>query len=314
MLHTVLGANGSIANELVPILISNNEKVRLISRNPKPVTNTETVAADATNYNEVLKAVQGSDIVYLLIGLDYKIGVWREKWPKIMRNAIDACKAINAKLIFFDNVYMYGKTNTAMTEETPFKPVSRKGEVRAEIATMLLNEMKAANIKALIARAADFYGPSAGAKSMIGVLAFDKLLKGKTPQTFVNADVPHSYTFTTDAAKALYILSKHDEALGQTWHLPTASPALTSREFISLIANETNGTKKIQAIPKFMIKIISWFNPLMKELYEMLYQNEYSYVFDSTKFDTAFNFTPTSYQQGVKETFAWMKKDFETRK
>ena len=309
MLHTILGANGSIANELVPILVSNNEKVRLISRNPKPVNNAETVAADATNYDEVLRAVQGSDIVYLLIGLDYKINVWREKWPKIMRNAIDACKTANAKLIFFDNVYMYGKVDGVMTEETPFKPVSKKGEVRAEIATMLLNEIKAGNIKALIARAADFYGPNAGGKSVIGVLAFDKLLKGKTPQTFVNADLPHSYTFTTDAAKALYILSKRDEAFGQTWHLPTTSPALTSREFISLIANETNGTKKIQVIPKFMIKMISWFNPLMKELYEMLYQNEYAYVFDSTKFDKTFNFTPTSYEQGIKETIEWMKNN-----
>src|SRR5690349_10590755 len=157
MLHSILGANGSIANELVPILISNNEKVRLISRNPKPVNNAEIVAADATNYDEVLKAVQGSDIVYLLIGLEYNINVWREKWPKIMRNAIDACKAANAKLIFFDNVYMYGKVDGVMTDETPFKPVSKKGEVRAEIATMLLDEIKAGKIKALIARAADFY-------------------------------------------------------------------------------------------------------------------------------------------------------------
>ena len=120
MLHTILGANGSIANELVPILIANNEKVRLISRNPKPVNNAETVAADATNYDEVLKAVQGSDIVYLLIGLDYKIDVWREKWPKIMRNAIDACKAANAKLIFFDNVYMYGKVNDSNDRRNAF--------------------------------------------------------------------------------------------------------------------------------------------------------------------------------------------------
>jgi nucleoside-diphosphate-sugar epimerase len=168
--------------------------------------------------------------------------------------------------------------------------------------------MKAGNIKALIARAADFYGPNAGAKSVIGVLAFDKLLKRKTPQTFVNADLPHSYTFTTDAAKALYILSKHDDAFGQTWHMPTASPALTGRQFINLIARETNGTKKIQVVPKFMLKILSWFNSLMKELYEMLYQNEYAYVFDSSKFDTAFNFTPTSYEQGVKETIEWMKR------
>src|SRR4051812_14068212 len=107
MLHTILGANGSIANELLPVLFQHNEKVRLVSRNPKPVKGAEAVTADATNYEQVLKAVEGSDIVYLLIGVEYKIKVWREQWPKIMRNAIEACKATNARLIFFDNVYMY---------------------------------------------------------------------------------------------------------------------------------------------------------------------------------------------------------------
>jgi nucleoside-diphosphate-sugar epimerase len=308
-LHTILGANGSIANELVPILIANREQVRLVSRNPKPVEGTESIAADATNYEQVLSIVQGSDTVYLLIGLEYSIKVWRENWPGIMRNAIDACKASNAKLIFFDNVYMYGKVKTAMTEETPFKPVSKKGKVRAAIANMLLKEMKDENIKALIARAADFYGPNAGAKSVIGVLAFDKLIKGKTPQTFVNAELAHSYTYTTDAAKALYILSQHEDAFGQTWHMPTTSPALTSREFIGLIATHTNGRKNLQVIPKFMIGVMSWFNPLMKELYEMLYQNEYAYVFDSTKFEKVFNFRPTPYEQGIKETVEWMRKN-----
>ena len=308
MLHTILGANGSIANELVPILIQHNEKVRLVSRTPKPVTGAETVAADATDYEQVLHAVRGAGIVYLLIGLEYKIDVWRAQWPRIMRNAIDACKMVNAKLIFFDNVYMYGKVSGTMTEETPFNPNSKKGTVRAAIATMLLNEMKAGNIEALIARAADFYGPGAGAKSVVGVLAFDKLVKNKTPQLMVTGKTLHSYTFTTDAAEALYILSQHEDAFGQSWHLPTASPALTGNEFVNMIADATNNPHKIQAIPKFIISIAALFNPLMGELKEMLYQNAYDYVFDSSKFEKAFNYKPTSYKDGIRKTVEWMKE------
>jgi len=308
MLHTILGANGSIASELLPILLQHNERVRLVSRNPKPVDGAETVAADATDSEQVLKAVNGSDIVYLLIGLEYKIDVWREQWPKVMRNAINACKATNAKLIFFDNVYMYGKVNGMMTEETPFKPTSKKGNVRAAIAAMLLDEMKEGNIKALIARAADFYGPGAGAKSAIGVLAFDKLLKNKTPQILATARTLHSYSFTTDSAEALYILSQHDEAFGQTWHMPTVSPALTGNEFVNMIADATNNPHKIQVIPKFIISVAALFNGLMRELKEMLYQNEYDYIFDSSKFDKTFNYTPTTYKEGIQETIEWMKK------
>lgn len=311
MLHTILGANGSIANELLPILLKHNERVRLISRNPKPVEGTETIAADATNYEQVLKALEGSDIVYLLIGIDYKIKAWREQWPGIMQNTIKACEAINAKLIFFDNVYMYGKVSGPMTEEMPFKPVSKKGEVRAAIATMLLNEMKAGHIKALIARAADFYGPGAGAKSVVGVLAFDKLLKNKTPQLMVTGKTLHSYTFTTDAAEALYILSQHENAFGQTWHLPTASPALTGNEFVNLVADATDNPHKVQAIPKFVMAIASLFSSLMREIKEMLYQNEYDYVFDSSKFEKAFNYTPTSYKEGIAKTIGWMRQQHQ---
>ena len=76
-----------------------------------------------------------------------------------MRNTIEACKRAGAKLIFFDNVYMYGKVSGPMTEETPFNPCSKKGEVRAKIATALINEWKAGAFIGMIARSADFYGP-----------------------------------------------------------------------------------------------------------------------------------------------------------
>ena len=44
------------------------------------------------------------------------------------------------------------------------------------------------------------------------------------------------------------------------------------------------------------------FNKMVKELYEMLYQNDSEYIFDSSKFEDVFNMKSTSYEQGVKET------------
>jgi hypothetical protein len=79
--------------------------------------------------------------VYLVAGLKYDTKTWQEQWPKVMRNTIDACKKHNSKLIFFDNVYAYGLVTGAMTEGTPFNPNSKKGEIRARIATMLLEEI-----------------------------------------------------------------------------------------------------------------------------------------------------------------------------
>ena len=146
-LHTILGANGTVSSELVPVLIANGEQVRLVSRNPKAVPGTTSLAADLEDEAAVMKAVEGSEFVYLLAGLKYDHKVWEISWPLIMHNVINACESCHAKLIFFDNVYMYGITSSAMTEETAFNPCSKKGTIRAAIANDLLNEMKQGKIR-----------------------------------------------------------------------------------------------------------------------------------------------------------------------
>ncbi len=307
-LHTILGANGTIATELIPVLQSHKQNIRLVSRNPKKVDGAESVQADVLNYDEVLKAVLGSEVVYLLIGITYSIKIWQQQWPVIMRNVIAACKVTGARLIFFDNVYMYGRVNGMMTENTPYQPISRKGQIRADIACMLLQEMAAGTIKAAIARAVDFYGPRVTDKSAASTLVFDKMKTGKTAQWFINADVPRSYNYTPDAAEALYLLATNEQSWGQVWHLPSSAP-LTGRQFIFLAAKYMNSSTNVTVLPKWLLKVIGWFNPFMKEAYEMNYQDEFPFRFSSAKFEKAFNYTPTPYEQAVKTTAEWFLKN-----
>ncbi len=304
-LHTILGANGTIATELLPILQQNNEQIRLVSRSVKPVAGAEVIAADLLNEEEVMKAVAGSGIVYLLVGLEYNHKVWQRDWPVLMRNVIKACKHANAKLIFFDNVYPYGIPKGNITEDSPFIPVSKKGKIRTQIDTMLLNEMNSGNVDAIITRAADFYGPRVTDKSAPGILVFSRMKKGQTPQWLVNPDVPRTLSYTPDAAKAIYILSQHSEAFGKTWILPAVKPALTGRQFIAMAAKYMNGKNKVQVLPKWLIGIIGLFSPMMKEMHEMLYQDEFGYQLDSSLFEKTFNFVPTSYEEGIKATANW---------
>jgi nucleoside-diphosphate-sugar epimerase len=51
-----------------------------------------------------------------------------------------------------------------------------------------------------------------------------------------------------------------------------------------------------------MIRVAGWFDTTTRELYEMLYQYEFDYIFDSTKFTKAFGFPPTSYAEGIRST------------
>lgn len=308
MRHTILGAGGSIGNALTYELLKSKETVRLVSRSNYSIAGTESFKADISSYEETLQSVKGSDIVYLLVGLPYDRKVWSVMWPKVMKNVIDACKSVGAKLIFFDNVYMYGKVDGLMTETTSYFPCSVKGEIRDTIANMLHSEMKHNNLQAMIARSADFYGPYASQTSMLYFLAIEKLMNGKKAQWLADDSKLHSFTYTLDCAKALKMLSGKDECYQQVWHLPTYSPAINGKSFIDLIAKELGVTPNHSILKKWMIKMAGYFDKTIFESYEMIYQSEFDYQFDSSKFNTYFNYKPTSYETGIRETIDFFSK------
>jgi len=306
-MQTILGSTGIIGTELAKSLTQYTDEIRLVSRNPKRVNPADQlVVADLTNPQQVLTAVEGSEVVYLTVGLEYKIGVWQTQWPLIMKNVIDACKTHKAKLVFFDNVYAYGLVKGWMKEDTLVNPASKKGEVRAQIAQMIMSEVEKGNLDAIIARAADFYGPNTPL-SFVTVTVFDNFKKGKKAQWFLDANKKHSMTYTPDAGKATAILGNTISAYNQIWHLPTDKNVLTGKEFIEVAAKAFGVEPRHTALKKWMIQMVGMFVPVVKESIEMLYQNEYDYLFDSTKFEKTFNFTPTSYQDGIAATVNSMK-------
>ena len=309
-MQTILGANGTIGSVLAKELKAYTNQIRLVSRNPKKVNEIdELFPADLSDVSQVEKAVEGSEVVYLLVGFDYNIKVWQDKWPKLMRATIDACIKHKAKLVFFDNVYLYDiNAIPHMTENSVINPPSKKGEVRKEIADMLLNEVKSGKLTALIARSADFYGPN-NDKSYLLEMVYKNIKKGKKPNWFIDINKKHSFTYTPDAAKATALLGNTLDAYNQVWHLPTDKNALTAKEMIALFAKEMNVENKVSILPMWLLRILGLFIPIMREMPEMMYQYDRDYIFDSSKFDKRFNFRTTPYNEGVKLTIEQTKNN-----
>lgn len=301
-MQTILGAGGAVATQLAKSLKQYTDSIRLVSRNPKAINPTDKLLpADLTNSEEVFRAVKGSEIVYLTVGLPYRAKIWQAFWPAIMKNVIAACKAENAKLVFFDNIYMYDPDHLAhMTEETPVRPVSKKGRIRKQVADMLLEEMKQGTLDALIARSADFYGPSIKHTSMLTEAVFNKLDKGKKAVWFCSVNYRHSFTFTPDAGKATALLGNTPEAYNQVWHLPTAPNPLTGKEWIEAIAREMAVPPAYKVVSRPVLRMIGLFVPVIKETVEMLYQYDRDYVFISERFESHFDFKATPYLEGIK--------------
>jgi nucleoside-diphosphate-sugar epimerase len=302
-MQTVLGSGGAIGIELAKALKKYTNDIRLVSRLPQKVNESDQLmAADLLKESDVYKAIKGSEIAYVTVGFSYSVKAWKRSWPKFIKHVIGACEKYNCKLVFFDNIYMYDpKYLNGMTEDTPINPSSGKGKVRDKIAKMIMDAVDKGKLTALIARSADFYGPSIQNNSMLTETVFKPLSNGKKANWMSSANYKHSFTYVPDAAEATALLGNTDEAYNQVWHLPTASNPYTGKEWIEQIAKEMGAKPKIQVAPKFLVRIMGIFIPIMREMVEMMYQYDRDYVFDSSKFEKQFNYKPTSYEAGIKE-------------
>ncbi len=309
MVQTILGSGGSIGVPLARELSKYTSQIRLVSRHPQKVNDTdELFPADVSDLKQIEKAIAGSEVVYVTIGFVYNLKIWQKTWPPFMQEVISSCKKHNVRLVFFDNMYAYSKNSVPfMTEEATILPPSGKGNVRKIIREMIISEVEKRNLTALIARSADFYGPE-NKNSSLSIMVADNLMKGKKAQVMGDPGKIHTYTFTPDAAKATAILGNTPDAYDQEWHVLTTKERLTTLDWIELIAKEINTEAKVQKVPVWMLNVLGLFVPIMREFPEMLYQNDQDYIFDSSKFEKRFGMTATSPKEGIKRMIDSLKK------
>ncbi|MBE7175982.1 MAG: NAD-dependent epimerase/dehydratase family protein [Mucilaginibacter polytrichastri] len=299
-MQIILGAGGPVANALARLIEQNNEPLRLASRRPiKTSGNTSWLKTDLLNAAEVSAACAGASVIYLTAGLVYDSRIWQKQWPVIIENVMEAAKANDARLIFFDNIYMYGLVNGPIKETTPYHPISKKGIVRKAVAGKMMGEISSGRLKGSIARAADFYGAESK-NSFVELMVLSNFAKGKSAMWMGDPAKLHNYTYVPDAAKGMYLLGQDPSSDGQIWHLPTPAP-VSGHELLK-IAAETYGVKpRYFRLPKLIFRFMGLFQRFMKELVEMYYQVDNDYHFDSQKFEQKFGVKPTGYREGFKQ-------------
>lgn len=299
--QTILGAGGDIGRLLAHELSFYTKDIQLVSRNPQKVNSTDVcTSVDLMDRNQVVSCLEDSAVAYLTVGLKYSSKIWRRQWPVIMDNVIEACVTNGCKLVFFDNIYMYAPDGLHhMKESCSRRPSSKKGKVRKALNEKLKEAYGKRGLEYLIARSADFYGP--GAKNgILNVSVIDSFNRGKMGFWQVRTDKVHSMTYTLDAARATALLGNSPSAYGQVWHLPTSIQPWTAGHFIHEIERQAGRKAKVLVLKKWMMKGIGFFVPLVKELYEMSYQYDRDYFFDSQKFMDVFEFRVTPYEEGIK--------------
>jgi nucleoside-diphosphate-sugar epimerase len=306
--HVILGT-GQLGLAIMDELVSQGYPVRLVNRRgtvgetlPESVS---VVAADAKDPDQVAAVCDGAEIVFFCVQPAYDS--WPEQFPPLARGIIAGVSGAGVRLVFGSNLYMYGPTaGQPIHEELPYAAQTRKGRARAQVADMLLEAHRQGKVKVVIGRAADFYGPRV-LDSMAGEMVFAAALAGKTVNLAGDIDQPHTLTYIRDFAQALVTLSRHDEAYGRAWHVPSAE-TLTSRQFIELIELEIGRPIKVRAANKNMMRLIGLFSPGAREVVEMMYEFEEPFIVDHSRFEAAFGCDVVPHGQAIKETVAWYRE------
>nr|WP_307811448.1 NAD-dependent epimerase/dehydratase family protein [Ktedonospora formicarum] len=267
----------------------------------------EIMAADATDAAQTRKACQGADVVYQCATPPYSD--WPELFPPIQKGVIAGAAAAQAKLVVPENLYMYGPVTGPMTEDLPYRPTTRKGRVRAAMTEELMRAHQKGIVRATSGRASDFYGPYAGSQGIFGDRVLRPLLAGKKVSLVGSLDMPHTYTYIEDFARGLIALGEHEEALGQSWHIPNA-PTLTGREMLTMFFEEAGLPPKMGVLSGGMIKVLGHINRLIHEVDEMLYEFQQPFIVDTSKFVHAFGNLSTPHREAVRQTLTWFKAHY----
>ena len=264
----------------------------------------ELVTTDLSDLHAATEAARGADTILYTVGVSY---LEFKQYPALMRVAVDAAVAAGVqRLVLVTGVYSYGIPQTQKVAEThPRLPVSVKGQLRKDQEDIVIEAHEQGKLQTLLVRLPDFYGPNAD-KSMANPI-FRAALAGKTANWLGPVSTPHEFVFVPDAGPVIVELASRPDTYGETWNF--AGPGvITAMGFIQKIYQAVGREPKFRSAGRTMLRMLGLFNPLMKELPEMLYLQETPVLLDDTKLEGKLGKVhKTSYDEGIRQTLDWMR-------
>lgn len=309
-IHVVFGA-GQIGVPLARLLAGQGHAVRIVSRSGAGAgAGVEVVRADAADPAAAVEAVRGAAAVYHCMNPPYSAKVWAAELPRLRKGLVSAAARAGARLVVLDNLYSLGRTGgRPMNEDTPHQPSSRKGEVRAREAEALLEAHRRGEVRVVIGRAADFYGPR-GDQTYFSSRFFRPVLAGKPVDVPFDPAVPHAYQYVEDVAAGLAALgAAAGEHLGRVWMLP-CQPAEPTRALADRLGTAVGREVRFRRIPRFVMKAGGLLVPFLREIDEMAYQWEEPFIVDDRRIRAALGIAPLDRDEAARRTAAWALEAF----
>ncbi|MFJ6675202.1 NAD(P)H-binding protein [Actinosynnema sp. NPDC091369] len=296
----VLGAGRGIGGEIARQLVADGREVRAVTRSGGVPDGAQDVRADLMDRDATMKAVEGASVIHLAANVLYSD--WTAMLPTMVENTIAAAEATGAKIVYTDNLYAYGPVSGPLREDTPERPAGPKERLRSELGKRL----RSASVPVTTCRSSDYYGPG-GTGSLPGELIVKPMAADRGALWFWPLDLPHTFAYLPDTARATILLGDDERADGKVWHTPAAE-TLTVREFAALTGRVLGNARKPLRLPAFSVRVGALFDKRLKGSAEMDHQRTAPWVVDHSAFEATFGpFAATPHEQAVEETARWYR-------
>jgi nucleoside-diphosphate-sugar epimerase len=273
----VLGASGGIGGEVARRLAARGWTVRALNRDPERLSAADRssgfawVHGDAMSAADVAAAAEGASvIVHAVNPPGYRN--WGRLVLPMLDNTIAAARATGARIVLPGTIYNFGPDAFPELHETsPQHPVTVKGGIRVEMERRL-RAAADAGTPVLIMRAGDFFGPKAANNWFSQGLV--RAGKAVTSVTYPGkSGVGHQWAYLPDVAETMVRLLEKSDVLEPfaVFHIEGHWDR-DGTQIVGAIRKATgNPDIKVRKLPWRLMRLLSPFVPLFRELVEMRY-------------------------------------------
>jgi nucleoside-diphosphate-sugar epimerase len=273
----VLGATGGVGGEVARLLAARGWSVRALNRDPDKLSARHKAAGliwhrgDAMRSSDVAGAASGASVIMHAVNPPgYRN--WGELVLPMLENTIAAAVANGALIVLPGTVYNFGPDAFPDLHETsPQNPTTVKGRIRVEMENRLL-AAASTGARALIVRAGDFFGPRAGNNWFSQGLV--KPGKPVAAITYPGAPgIGHQWAYLPDVAETIMRLLEKSERLEPfaVLHMEGHWDADGTQMIDAIRKVVGNPDIKVRRTPWLLLRLLSPFVPLFRELAEMRY-------------------------------------------
>ncbi len=314
--HLVVGATGGIGRSTVKALLEKDIPVTVLVRNEDKAKkyfaefdDIKILKGDANNKNDILGGLSDASHLYYCTNIPYRN--WEEKALTLLKVSLSAATEAKVKFVLPGNVYVYGHAeNNPVNEKHPWNPHTKKGKIRVVMENEIHKAAEKNGLVYTVVRFPDFYGPYVinGFSEKI----FTNAIKGKRLQWIGDKYTETEYIFIEDAGKAMVSAALSEKSNNEEFNVPAYKP-ITTMDFLNLVSKKGGNSSMLSVINSDLIfTLMGLFNPVVREVKEMLYLKREKLVLDGSKYLDAFGEIPsTPYEEGIEKTFEWAKKFFK---